>query len=161
MLSEKNKNWNLLSVCDEARWTHIIKQSSYSTGFVNRMPIWLTSLHPSSLRRQHSCSSKAGITEKPRESAPVVKTSKLCISSLLGVSYKESLGWRGGGVAKLEEHRWMTTLIKPRYGSSSLGARSTKQVLQSWATLSSRLLKTSVLKTQMVLPPWLLSNSKL
>lgn len=42
----------------------------------------------------------------------------------------------------------MSTLIRPRNGSSSLGARSTKQALQSWATLSSRMLKALVLKTK-------------
>ena len=42
----------------------------------------------------------------------------------------------------------MSTLIRPRNGSPSLGARSTKQALQSRATLSSRMLKALVLKTK-------------
>lgn len=42
----------------------------------------------------------------------------------------------------------MSTLIRPRNGSPSLGARSTKQALRSRATLSSRMLKALVLKTK-------------
>ena len=42
----------------------------------------------------------------------------------------------------------MSALIRPRNGSPSLGARSTKQALQSRATLSSRMLKALVLKTK-------------
>ena len=42
----------------------------------------------------------------------------------------------------------MSTLIRPRNGNPSLGARSTKQALQSRATLSSRMLKALVLKTK-------------
>lgn len=139
MLSEANKNWKLLSVCDEIRWTHIIKQSSCATGFhVDRMLIWSVSLCPSSLEKATPWSAKAGVPEQVGWKLSSSEGIQAVHLFPAGGEGKQRQIW--GALNWLDTDEQPLSLMEPR-NIQLMGARSSTQPHLSWATLASRFLK--------------------
>lgn len=94
------------SVCDEVRWTLLVKHSSGSPGLCGQdAPLInkLVSLQPTEGNRP--VTPVQVFSRGPCESSWGAKASKLCTSSLLGGSYKA-----GRGSSEPVRHRWTSPL---------------------------------------------------